>query len=83
MMTDDPVSRERRLVGISVQVRSPRTAIPFEDESQFALYGVQDLLDSLGENPSLDARAQRNLEMARQILSRLLPQESKAQRHAV
>jgi hypothetical protein len=83
MMTDDPISLERRLVGISVQVRSPRSPVPLQDESQFALYGIQDLIENLGENPSLDRRAQRNVEMAREILGRLLPQESQAQRRAV
>jgi K+-sensing histidine kinase KdpD len=83
MMTDDPVSLERRLVGISVQIRSPRTPIPLQDESQFALYGVQDLLNSLAANRSLDARALRNVKMASEIVSRLLPQESPAQRRAV
>lgn len=83
MMTDDPATLERRLVGISVQIRSPRTPIPIQDEAQFALFGVQDLLDNLSENPSLDRRAQRNVEMAREIISRLLPQESSTQRRAV
>ena len=82
-MTDDPVSHERRLVGISVQIRSPRTQVPIQDESQFALYGVQDLLESLTTNPSLDHRAQRNVAMAREIVDRLLPQESSSHRRAV
>ena len=83
MMTDDPLTNERRLVGISVQVQSPRTEIPVQDESQFALFGVQDLLDNLAQNRSLDHRAQRNVQMAREIVRRLLPQESQAQRRAV
>jgi K+-sensing histidine kinase KdpD len=83
IMIEDPVYGEQRLVGISVQVRSPRAAVPLQDESQFALYGVQDLLENLGENPSLDSRARRNLDMARQIVARLLPQESRAHRQAV
>jgi len=82
-MTEDPVSLERRLVGISVQIRSPRTEAPMQDESQFALYGVQDLLESLATNPSLDHRAQRNVSMAREIVDRLIPQESPSHRRAV
>lgn len=82
-MTEDPVSLERRLVGISVQIRSPRTQVPVQDESQFALYGVQDLLESLADNASLDRRAQRSVAMAREIVARLLPQESSSQRRAV
>ena len=82
-MTEDPVSLERRLVGISVQIRSPRTQVPVQDESQFALYGVQDLLERLADNASLDHRAQRSVAMAREIVARLLPQESSSQRRAV
>lgn len=83
MMTDHPVTNERSLVGISVQVQSPRTEISIQDESQFALFGIQDLLDHLAENRSLDRQAKRNVEMAREIVRRLLPQETSAQRRAV
>jgi len=82
-MTDDPVSQERRLVGISVQIRSASTPVPVQDESQFALFGVQDLLESLAKNPSLDDRAQRSLTMAREIVNRLVPQETSSQRRVV
>lgn len=82
-MTDDPVSLERRLVGISVQIRSRRGQVPMQDESQFAMYGVADLLEGLAANPTLDRRAQRNVAMALEIVNRLLPQESSAQRRAV
>ena len=83
MMTDDPVTNERHLVGISVQVQAARTAIPFQNESEFALYGVQDLLDNLADNRSLDRQAQRNVEMAREIVRRMLPQSASTQRRAV
>jgi K+-sensing histidine kinase KdpD len=83
MMTDDPVTNERHLVGISVQVQSPCTPIATKDEPQFALFGIQDLLDTLAENRSLDRQAQRNVEMARQIIRRLLPQETQTQRRAL
>jgi len=82
-MTDDPASLERRLVGISVQIRSPRTKVSTQDESQFALFGVQDLLENLANNGSLDHRALRSVAMAREIVSRLLPQESASQRRVV
>jgi K+-sensing histidine kinase KdpD len=83
MMTDDPVSEERRLVGISVQIRSPRSSVTVQDESQFSLYGVQDLLDNLAENPHLDSRARRNLDLAREILNRVLPHDPATQRRVV
>jgi K+-sensing histidine kinase KdpD len=83
MMTDDPATLERRLVGISVEMHSPSTALPLHEESQFALYGVQDMLDSLLENPSLDRRAQRNLRMAQETIERLLPRPTPARRRAV
>ncbi len=83
MLMDDPVRIEKRLVGISVEMPSPRSESPMQDESQFALYGVEDLLDNLSENGNLDHRARRNVEMARQIVKRLLPQEKQAQRRAV
>jgi len=83
MMTADPVTLQSRLVGISVQVQSPRTSVPVQEDQSFSLYGLQDLLDNLSENPSLDPRAQRNLEMARSILLRVLPQDTSRQRPAV
>jgi K+-sensing histidine kinase KdpD len=83
MMADDPLTLERRLVGISVEMRAPSADNSFPDESNFALFGVQDLLDNLAENRSLDCRALRSVEMARDIVRRLLPQETPTQRRVV
>ena len=83
MMTDDPVTNERHFVGISVQVQAARTAIPFQNESEFALYGVQDLLDSLAENRSLDRRLNATWKWRAKLSSRIFLRNRSTQRRAV
>lgn len=74
IITEDPLTNEPRLVGVSVQMNPCTSESGSPERTNYALYGIQDLLDSLSENPSLDRRARRNLDMARDIVRRLLPQ---------
>ncbi len=77
LMTDDPATEERRLVGVSVEMTERRTRASESDDAHFALYGVEDLLSNLAGNPSLDRKARRNVDMARDVVRRLLPQETR------
>lgn len=61
----------RRLVGVSVERNGAEATLL---ESQFALFGITELLATLADNPSLDRRTRSNVYKARQVVRTLLPQ---------
>jgi hypothetical protein len=75
IVPESGVSGESRLIGVSVQMKSDTNPVEFFKASRSELVGIDDLLNNLRENPTLDIHGRLSVEMAREAVERLRRQQ--------